>query len=98
MLYLFLGLLPSPALYFMIPNHGLADLWLGGAFYIVGILFFKADGFLPFAHAIWHGFVIVGALIHFDTAENNFLWFENWFEPRLTATFVLDGWPRQLAQ
>jgi len=38
---------------------------VGGAVYILGIVFFKCDGVIPFAHAIWHCFVFLGALMHF---------------------------------
>lgn len=38
---------------------------LGGAIYIAGVAFFKCDGIVPFAHAIWHCFVSVAAVFHY---------------------------------
>ena len=37
--------------------------WLavGGAAYVFGTVFYRAEGDLPFAHAIWHVFVLAGA-------------------------------------
>lgn len=37
----------------------------GGAIYLSGILFFKLDGRIPCAHAIWHIFVVVAAGFHY---------------------------------
>lgn len=48
------------------PNRdGLLELVLGGFFYCLGMVFFKSDGRIPFAHAIWHLFVAIGAGIHY---------------------------------
>ena len=47
--------------------QGLAQ---GGVVYIVGVLFFKCDGYIPFAHAIWHLFVVAGAVIDFNVLKN----------------------------
>uniref|UniRef100_A0A2C9M364 Uncharacterized protein n=1 Tax=Biomphalaria glabrata TaxID=6526 RepID=A0A2C9M364_BIOGL len=44
---------------------GLVELSIGGAMYIFGVVFFKMDGVIPFAHAIWHCFVFVGSFCHF---------------------------------
>ena len=44
---------------------GLHELAAGGVIYVVGVVFFKCDGVIPFAHAIWHSFVFVGATVHF---------------------------------
>lgn len=37
---------------------------LGGFFFLSGIIFFKLEGYLPFAHAIWHIFVFLGTYYH----------------------------------
>lgn len=64
-LYLLLGLLPSVAIFNMPEWSGLYELAVGGVVYIVGIYFFKSDGCIPCAHAIWHLFVVVGATFHY---------------------------------
>jgi len=47
-------------------HAGVHEMAVGGAIYISGIVFFKSDGVIPFAHAIWHCFVFIGALMHFS--------------------------------
>jgi hypothetical protein len=47
-------------------NSGLAEMMMGGGTYIVGLVAFKCDGRVPFAHAIWHCFVFVGAGFHYS--------------------------------
>ena len=47
-------------------SSGLHELALGGVVYIAGVFFFKCDGIIPFAHAIWHCFVFMGAVLHFS--------------------------------
>ena len=45
-------------------SHGLALLFIGGAAYTVGVLFYLWDR-LPYNHAIWHVFVLAGSACHF---------------------------------
>jgi len=69
LLYLLVGV--SPGIYMILFNSSKIDqsaafeTCLGGLFYIVGVFIFKLDGHLPFAHAIWHLFVIAGAFTHY---------------------------------
>jgi len=63
--YVVIALLPSLAICEMSDVSGLAELQAGGAVYLVGVVFFKSDGVIPLAHAIWHLHVVVGALIHY---------------------------------
>lgn len=44
------------------PAFGL--LVLGGAAYLVGIIFFVAGAKHPMLHVVWHGFVLTGAFVH----------------------------------
>lgn len=37
----------------------------GGVVYMVGIIFYKAEGYLPYSHLIWHLFVMTGCLMHY---------------------------------
>jgi monocyte-to-macrophage differentiation protein len=43
----------------------LFELKLGGVVYVLGVVFFKCDGRIPLAHAIWHLFVVAGSMIHY---------------------------------
>lgn len=42
-----------------------AHVKFGGLLYFVGVVFFKSDGRVPFAHAIWHLFVNAATLVHY---------------------------------
>lgn len=66
-LYLLMGWLVifvSKALLPAINTTGLVFLILGGAFYTLGIPFYIWKS-KRFTHAIWHGFVLVGTIMHF---------------------------------
>ena len=47
------------------PPTGFYLLLLGGFVYMIGILFYKAEGKVPYAHLFWHLFVMGGAFLHY---------------------------------
>nr|CAI5845848.1 unnamed protein product [Callosobruchus analis] len=63
--YLVMGCGPSMIIMIEHKLKGLREITLGGALYVSGIFFFKCDGRLPFAHAIWHLFVVMAAYSHY---------------------------------
>uniref|UniRef100_A0A3Q4MJK5 Monocyte to macrophage differentiation-associated 2b n=1 Tax=Neolamprologus brichardi TaxID=32507 RepID=A0A3Q4MJK5_NEOBR len=63
--YTVMGVFPALVILSMPEQSGLCELLVGGACYCLGIVFFKSDGIVPFAHAIWHMFVAMGAAIHY---------------------------------
>lgn len=59
-------LLPPPShLCWQNNTDGLQELACGGLIYCLGVVFFKSDGIIPFAHAIWHLFVATAAAVHY---------------------------------
>lgn len=70
-LYVVMGI--GPSLVIICIGHefsGMAELKLGGLLYILGICFFKADGSIPCAHAIWHLFVVLASSVHYFAILN----------------------------
>ncbi|KAG7263337.1 hypothetical protein CRUP_036660 [Coryphaenoides rupestris] len=63
--YLTMGFLPASVVTSMTNTEGLLELALGGLLYCLGVFFFKSDGVIPFAHAIWHVFVALAAAVHY---------------------------------
>lgn len=66
-LYLLMGWLivfASHRLVQDLPRNGLIFLFLGGAFYTLGIFFYVRKS-KEFTHAIWHLFVLSGTIMHF---------------------------------
>uniref|UniRef100_A0A8C5IRK5 Monocyte to macrophage differentiation associated 2 n=1 Tax=Junco hyemalis TaxID=40217 RepID=A0A8C5IRK5_JUNHY len=63
--YIIMGFFPALVILSMPNRDGLLELVAGGFFYCLGMVFFKSDGRIPFAHAIWHLFVAMGAGTHY---------------------------------
>ncbi|CAF1004800.1 unnamed protein product [Adineta steineri] len=63
--YVIGGVVPGIMTFDMIDHSGILELAIGGLVFILGIFFFKCDGIIPFAHAIWHCFVFFGAVIEY---------------------------------
>lgn len=67
-LYLAMGwlvLVAAVPLVERVPTEGLIWLVAGGLAYTVGVVFFVLDSRVPYAHAVWHGFVLTGTGCHF---------------------------------
>ncbi|KAM8824424.1 monocyte to macrophage differentiation factor 2a isoform 2-T2 [Synchiropus picturatus] len=63
--YVTMGAIPALVLLSMVDRSGIGELATGGVLYTLGVFFFKSDGLVPFAHAIWHLFVAAGAGVHY---------------------------------
>ncbi|XP_043944969.1 monocyte to macrophage differentiation factor [Protopterus annectens] len=65
MFYLTMGFSPAFVVASMNNTDGIQELAWGGCIYCLGVVFFKSDGIIPFAHAIWHIFVAMAAAVHY---------------------------------
>uniref|UniRef100_A0A8C9EM05 Monocyte to macrophage differentiation associated n=1 Tax=Pavo cristatus TaxID=9049 RepID=A0A8C9EM05_PAVCR len=63
--YLAMGFSPALVVTSMSNTEGLEEVAWGGLIYCLGVVFFKSDGVIPFAHAIWHVFVATAAAVHY---------------------------------
>ncbi|EZA47601.1 monocyte to macrophage differentiation factor 2 [Ooceraea biroi] len=63
--YVVMGIGPSVMILKVYNYYDIMELKLGGLIYVFGLVFFKSDGRIPFAHAIWHLFVAVAAGFHY---------------------------------
>ncbi|KAF7257240.1 hypothetical protein EG68_05193 [Paragonimus skrjabini miyazakii] len=69
LIYVVIGICPAGTLIYMHEWAGVHLLMLGGLTYVLGVVFFKLDGRVPMAHAIWHCFVFIGAYLHFCAVD-----------------------------
>ncbi len=58
------GAIVWPTMLGEICREALVLIMVGGAFYLVGILFYIGGEFKPVFHAVWHVFVILAAAAH----------------------------------
>jgi hemolysin III len=67
-LYLAMGwlvLIAAVPLLDRVAAQGVTLLVAGGLAYTAGVLFFAMDSRWRYAHAVWHGFVVLGSACHF---------------------------------
>jgi len=62
--WVMLVILP-PTLFVKVPLEFFLFILLGGIFFSSGCIIINGDGWMPFAHAIWHVFVVLGIGSHF---------------------------------
>ncbi|MGH1338411.1 MAG: PAQR family membrane homeostasis protein TrhA [Aureispira sp.] len=60
-----IGVLQGDYLYHALPIAGFSGLVIGGLVYMVGIVFYKSEERIPYAHLVWHLFVMAGCSIHY---------------------------------
>ena len=59
-----------PAFSAVLSQEAILLLLIGGAFYLIGIVFFIAGVYRPIYHSVWHLFVVAAAATH---------WFDVYF-------------------
>ncbi|XP_077263335.1 monocyte to macrophage differentiation factor 2 isoform X3 [Temnothorax americanus] len=69
--YVVMGIGPSVAILNAYNYYNITELKLGGLIYVLGLVFFKSDGRIPCAHAIWHLFVAAAAGFHYYAILNH---------------------------
>ncbi|CAH8578530.1 unnamed protein product [Heterobilharzia americana] len=72
LVYLAISICPAYSFIYMHEQSGLSIVLLGAIVYLSGVIFFKLDGHIPLAHAIWHCFVFIATFLQF-TAVDTFL-------------------------
>lgn len=65
-----IGVVQGDYLYTTLPTAGFNLLIFGGIVYMIGIIFYKAEARIPYAHLIWHLFVMGGCLMHYIVMIN----------------------------
>lgn len=74
-LAIYIAVAAAPAVVVLTMNDwaGLDRMAAGGLIYLCGVVFFKLDGRVPFAHAIWHLHVLAAAALHMHTVLTTLL-------------------------
>ncbi|MFT5648247.1 MAG: hemolysin III [Aureispira sp.] len=65
-----IGVIQGDYMYTQLPIEGFNLLIFGGVIYMIGVVFYKSEGRIPYAHFIWHLFVMGGSLIHYIVMVN----------------------------
>ena len=68
----------------------MAELQQGGVIYLLGVVFFKLDGRLPLAHAIWHLHVVIASMIHYHAVDKYLISPEEWKKDQSTAFLKIE--------
>nr|CAH8859855.1 unnamed protein product [Trichobilharzia regenti] len=69
MIYLAISVLPAYSFFYMHERSGLPMMMMGAFVYLSGVIFFKLDGRIPLAHAIWHCFVFIATFLQYSAVE-----------------------------
>ncbi|CAI2729742.1 unnamed protein product [Schistosoma spindalis] len=69
MIYLAISICPAYSFIYMHEQSGLPLLFTGAFVYLSGVIFFKLDGHIPLAHAIWHCCVFIATFLQFNAVD-----------------------------